>query len=290
MPTPPENDAAPHAGFDFDAETAVFARGDGSYETRLHRSWWVLRGPNGGYLAAIVLRALTETVADPRRAPRSLTVHYTTAPDEGTLALETHVERAGRSLTTCSARITQDDRLVGLALGAFAAARPGPAFCDLAPPPVASPDELDPLPSPFGAPAAAPPPPIARRWETRWAIGSPPLPGAERAGEAVHGMWIRLPERRVVDAAVAAAITDAAIPPVFSRVDVPIFVPTVDLTIHFRSALPRPGVRPDDWVLAVFRTGAVADGYLEEDGEVWSADGTLLAQSRQLAAVLPIPG
>jgi hypothetical protein len=29
-----------------------------------------------------------------------------------------------------------------------------------------------------------------------------------------------------------------------------------------------------------------AEGYLEEDGEVWSADGRLLAHSRQLAVVV----
>ena len=51
--------------FDFDAETAVTPLGDGRYSAGLDRSWWVQRGPNGGYLAAIVLRALTETVADP---------------------------------------------------------------------------------------------------------------------------------------------------------------------------------------------------------------------------------
>ena len=59
-------------------------------------------------------------------------------------------------------------------------------------------------------------------------------------------------------------------------------MPTIDLTIHFRAAPSRqPG-----WVLAQFRTTMAAEGYLEEDGEVWSEDGRLLAQSRQLAVVV----
>jgi acyl-CoA thioesterase len=271
--------------FDFDRETAVTALGDGRYETALDRAWWVHRGPNGGYLAAIVLRALTEAVDDDARPPRSLTVHYAEPPADGSLQIATRIERAGRSLTSCSARIEQDGRLIGLALGAFSKPRPGPAFCDLTMPELPGPDEIEPVP------VAAPDiPPIARRWDSRFAVGAPARHVAQPSERAMAATWIRLPESHVVDAVVAAAITDAAIPAVFSRLDEPIIVPTVDLTIHFRSALPVPGAAPDDFVLAVFRTGVVAEGFLEEDGEVWAADGTLIAQSRQLAAVLPLPG
>src|SRR5215207_8647502 len=112
--------------FDFDRETSVQPVADGRYESHLDRAWWVHRGPNGGYLAAIVLRALTEAVGDEERSPRSLTVHYAAPPVEGTLEVATVIERAGRSLTTCSARLEQRGKLIGLALGAFSHARPGP--------------------------------------------------------------------------------------------------------------------------------------------------------------------
>ena len=269
--------------FDFDRETAVRPLGDGRYESRLDRAWWVHRGPNGGYLAAIVLRALTEAVGDPTRSPRSLTVHYAAPPAEDVLEIATTIERAGRSLTSCSARLTQDGKLIGLALGAFSQARPGPGFSDLRPP--AAPPVED---SPVIEPPTDDPfiPDIAFRWENRMVRGA--VPG-EPTGEAVTTRWIRLPEGRVVDGLVAAAITDAAIPAVFGRVEEQIIVPTVDLTIHFRSSLPLPDAEPDDYVLADFRTNVVAEGFLEEDGAIWSPDGALLAQSRQLAAVLPMP-
>jgi acyl-CoA thioesterase len=60
-------------------------------------------------------------------------------------------------------------------------------------------------------------------------------------------------------------------------------VPTVDLTVHFRAPLPLPDSPPDAWVLAVVRSRLVRDGFVEEDGEIWSRDGTLIAQSRQFA-------
>jgi acyl-CoA thioesterase len=270
--------------FDFDAETATVPLGEGRYSATLDPAWWVHRGPNGGYLAAIVLRALGMEVDDPERPPRSLTVHYAAPPGEGTLEIVTRIERAGRSLTTCSARFEQQGRLLGLALAAFSKPRPGPEFCDL-PRPEAPPPEACPEPD-HEVLTASTVPAIATRWENRIVQGG--MPG-EPTGEAVATRWIRLPEHRVVDHLVATAITDAVIPAVFSRLDQMIIVPTVDLTIHFRSALPRAGARPDDYVLAKFTTGAVAEGFLEEDGEVWSDDGVLLAQSRQLAAVLPAP-
>ena len=270
--------------FDFDRETAVRSLGDGRYESRLDRAWWVHRGPNGGYLAAIVLRALTEAVGDAERSPRSLTVHYVAPPAEGALEVATTIERAGRSLTSCSARLMQDGKLIGLALGAFSKARPGPEFSDLHPPAAPPVDESPEIDAPADDPFI---PDIAFRWENRMVRGGFPL---EATGEAVITRWIRLPEGRVVDGLVAAAVTDAVIPAVFGRVEAQIIVPTVDLTIHFRSSLPLPDAKPDDYVLADFRTNVAAEGFLEEDGEIWSRDGVLLAQSRQLAAILPMPG
>ena len=67
----------------FAEDTAVNALGDGRYRASISRAWWIERGPNGGYLAAIVLRAILAEVDDPARRPRSLTLHYLRPPVEG---------------------------------------------------------------------------------------------------------------------------------------------------------------------------------------------------------------
>jgi hypothetical protein len=46
------------------------------------------------------------------------------------------------------------------------------------------------------------------------------------------------------------------------------------------------GVGPEDHCLAVFHSRLAHGGYVEEDGEIWSPGGQLLAQSRQLAVIL----
>ena len=89
----------------FAHDTALRPLGDGSFEARIDRGWWIVRGPNGGYVAAIVLRAMQAALADPARRPRSLTVHYAAPLEEGAARLETSVERRGRSLATCTARV-----------------------------------------------------------------------------------------------------------------------------------------------------------------------------------------
>lgn len=260
----------------FDTDTSVRQTAPGCFEARVDTGWWVVAGPNGGYIAAILLRALDLAVDDATRAPRSLTIHYTAPPVEGPAQIETQIERTGRSLTTVSGRLFQGGRLLALALGAFSKPRTGAGF-ENAPMPEVQPPER--------CPAMEKHIEIHHRYEHRWALGSRPFSGGDRA---LCAGWIRLAEPRVNDALAVAAYTDAFPPAVFSIFDDRALaggVPTIDLTIHFRASLPLDRAAPDDWLLAVFRSHVARHGFVEEDGELWSRDGSLLAQSRQLAII-----
>jgi acyl-CoA thioesterase len=263
----------------FDRDTALEPLGDGRFAGRMDRGWWITRGPNGGYVAAILLRAAELATADAERAPRSLTVHYVAPPEEGPVVVETRRERVGRSLTTVSLRLVQGERLLGLGLAALSKSRPSPALDATRMPEVPPPESCPRLSS------EAAPIPIRERYDQRPAFAPAGAPAEGRTGG-----WIRLVEPRVPDALLVAALTDAWPPAIFawmqSRPGQGRGVPTMDLTIHFRSRLPLPGAAPEDFSLAIFHTRLVHDGFLEEDGEVWSRDGVLLAQSRQLALVV----
>lgn len=264
----------------FATDTAIEPAGPGRYHATVDRSWWILRGPNGGYLAAIVARAVLAEVAEPEQRLRSLTLHYLRAPAEGPCQVEVTVERRGRTLTSVSIRVTQDDRLMLLGLAATAADRPGPAFADLSIPATDPPTEpTPPLPSDPDAPII----PMRDHYEMQPRLGPDRASGGV-ADEALTGGWIRLADPDDVDDVVVAALADAWMPAVFTRVVEPLGVPTVDLTIHFRD---EPPGRPD-WTFTRFRSRHAAGGYVEEDGELWSSDGRLLAQCRQLAVELPI--
>ena len=59
--------------------------GDGRFGAEMSERWWVERGPNGGYVAAVILRAI-QAAAALKRAPRSLTVQFPRAPVAGPVA------------------------------------------------------------------------------------------------------------------------------------------------------------------------------------------------------------
>jgi acyl-CoA thioesterase len=261
----------------FATDTAVTPLGAGRYAAELDRGWWIQRGPNGGYLAAVLLRAIRAEVDDPARATRSLTVHYLRPPVEGPADVAVTLERQGRTLSTVTARMEQQGHLVAIAVAALAADRDGSVdFDDTTMPEVAPPDRCPTMPVPTEVAI-----PMRERYESRLAIGGAMF---GESGIARTGGWMRLADGEPLDELVVVAVTDGWPPAVFTRTATPMAVPTVDLTVHLR----HPVTDPAGWCLVVFHTRLSTAGYLEEDGEVWSEDGRLLAQSRQLAVAAPL--
>jgi acyl-CoA thioesterase len=256
----------------YDRDTAVARAADGAFDVRIDPGWWIVVGPNGGYVAALVLRAMEAALGDPARAPRSLTLHFVSAAVEGPARVLVRIERGGRSMSALSARLEQNGRLIALALATFGHARERLEFQELTMPEVPPPEVVTARLAAGGKEV-----PLRARFEMR--------PVYER----LVGGWMRFAEPQVPDAAALAMFCDSW-PPAISRrssfgPDGIRGVPTIDLTIHFRAALP-DHARPDDFYLCAFHTRTAREGFLEEDGEIWTRDGLLLAQSRQLALLV----
>ena len=80
-------------------------------------------------------------------------------------------------------------------------------------------------------------------------------------------------------------MTDAWAPAAFVALGRFVAAPTLDLTIHIRRPLPVAGWRPRTTCSAASRAGCPSPAVWEEDGELWTPGGELIAQSRQLALV-----
>ena len=263
---------------EFDRHTAVRSLGDGVHEAVVDERWNVMRGPHGGYIAAMMLRALIDELGDPDRVPRSLTIYYPAAPGPGPVSIRCRVERSGRTMSTVSARLEQDGEPMCLALAAFSAPwAEAVAFDDTQfPSDAPGPDELSVLDR------GGLVPPFARYFDYRPVVGDDWFAGAERA---LSGGWMRLGEPHELDAPLVAALSDAWPPAVFPVAAGPVAAPTVELTVHFRGELPAPG----GWVLGMFESRAGSAGFFEEDGTLWTPSGELIAQSRQLALAIGPP-
>ncbi|MEU0118821.1 thioesterase family protein [Streptomyces bobili] len=281
----PEAAIAPAALGDseFDRDTAVTLREPGVYDTDLSAGWTIFGAVNGGYLLAVLGRALADAL--PHSDPFTVTAHYLSASRPGPAVVRTETVRAGRTLSTGQASLFQYDeegreveRIRVLASYGHLDALPDDVRTSAKPP------AFPPIGQCFGpedGPAPAPDAdqqPIAERLMLKldpstvgWALGQPSGKGEMRA-------WFGLADGRDADPLSLLLAVDA-LPPTAFDLGIAGWVPTIELTVHIRCR-PAPGP-----VRVSLTTRNLAGGFLEEDGEVWDSEGRLVAQSRQLARV-----
>jgi acyl-CoA thioesterase len=257
---------------EFDDDTAL-GRADGHWRGQISDRWSIGPGrPNGGYIASFLIRAMTE--ASPQPDPLTMTTHYLARPTvDAAVDVTVDILRSARSHAFLQARLVQDGTVVGVALAAFGSRdRGGPELRNPMPQ-VPGPDELEVVQGTL--------PGMTFRDRFEWKPPGEMRPDRwGESGEAVSGGWQRLADGRGLDDLAVPLFMDAFAPAVFAAMPVA-YVPTVELTVHWRG---RPHTR---WHYGEFRTRHIADGYLEEDGLLWGEDGVLVAQSRQLALVIP---
>jgi acyl-CoA thioesterase len=255
----------------FDDDTTVRPIAPGRFEATVSPDWRIVRGANGGHLAAMMLRAMDASLDDSERKPVTYTVHFARVPKETTVQIETTVERTGRTMSTVTGRMIQDDKVQVVGVAAYSTPRTGPDFADITMPEVPRPADLEQA-------ADRPDFPFGHHFDFR--------PVTLTGDRAEVMLWMRPREPRALDHLLITQLCDAFAPAVFVKLGAGgggAGVPTIELTVHFREPLPLPGANDDDWYLAVFRTLTSRAGFIEEDGWLWSASGTLVAQSRQLA-------
>jgi acyl-CoA thioesterase len=259
---------------ELDTDTAIVPLESGRFGATITDRWSIGSAPNGGYLAMIAARAIGAVLPAPD--PFSVTTHFLAVARPGPAEIVTEVVRAGRGHSTAEARLLQDGREVLRTIAIFGdlGRIEGPTVVKLRPP------ELPPMEAcerSRPAPSAAS---IGERLDMALAPGCVGWLEGKHAESGELGGWVRLRDGREPDALSLVFFADAFPPPVldFACVRTP-WVPTLELTVHVR-ARPAPGP-----LRAWFRTRALMQGYLEEDGELWDASGTLVAMSRQLARI-----
>lgn len=261
----------------FAKATAVSKVAEGRYSGEIRPGWDVMEIANGGYLMAMVGRAMTEE-SDGRHLI-SLTGHFMNPGRAGPVEIRVESLKSGRSYTTTRAVLSDGKRPLLTVTGSLAeptATGTTPSLLAGEPPSLPPPDDCVKATSSESAPF---PPPIVDHIDLRAHPDDAGLVRGEPTGQALFRGWFRLLEGEAVDELAVILATDAFMPAIFNSDHPMAWTPTLDLTVHIRN----PG--PHEWLACRFQTRFVTGGFLEEDGEIWDERGNLVALSRQLAVV-----
>ena len=262
----------------FDEAIAHTPLGEGRFRTSTPPEWLATSRSPGGLVGAQLFTGLQAMVPDEHFRPRSLTVHLLRAPQDGEYEVHVEVLRMGRTFVSLSGRVIQGEKLIATGLGGFGTERSGPEFDEM-PMPAVEPPSADNETQAYVPEFAFP---FANNIVLQDRLGPAPFTSPDGPMERVG--WAGFAQPRPVDAAGLLLISDIGMMGWWVRLDRMHTTATLDHTMHFRADLNDD--IPSGMVLLRSRTVLVRGGYLDWDVDVWSQDGTLLCQSRQLVAVL----
>ena len=263
---------APHL---FDDATQVTA-GDSRWQGRTSDDYWAFVGPFGGATAATILRALLE---HPQAAgnPLALTVNYCAPIAQGDFDLDVRLVKANRSTQHWCVELTQAGGDVAtLATAVLAERRPSWSHQPATFP------ESQPFEQTLAyAKVAAP---WVKQYDFRFIEGEPNVADSSNAApaNAFSKLWIgdRIP--RKIDALSLVAMSDAFFARIFlARREIVPFG-TVSLTTYFHAGADDLAKEDITRVLAVADAKIFHKSYGDQNGELWSPEGRLLATTTQI--------
>jgi acyl-CoA thioesterase len=249
---------------------------------RIDPSWHQGRGAFGGLLASMMVGEMSEDVNDAERIARSVTIHFC-APAVGDLDLTTEVVRTGSRVTHAVARLSGEKGVTTFASASFCKDRPqAEHYAHASMPDVLPASSIPELPP--GIPGL---PAFFEHLDVRFCGGAMPFSSSPSKDAEVMA-WVRLREAAPLAAPLAALLLDTLPPAISATFGVPRALASVDFTIHFfsRFELSEQGAASDEHHLVAIRSRWAGDGYTEELRDLWSPQGVLLAQCRQLIALL----
>jgi hypothetical protein len=260
----------------FDTHISVRQTGDGRFAGRIHDHWSINGTPNGGYLMAILARAML--AGGGRQGTPILTANYLARCSPGAVTVSVEPLTASTQFSRFQASLIQEGGERIRAFGTFANQN---TVCTInrtetGPPEVAAIADSVPIP-------ALPGYTLFENLEVRldpacagWMVDHRLTPVSEQKG------WIRFRQPRPWDLYSLILAADAFPPAVLASQGMVAWVPTLELSLNLRQ------IPATTWLKGIFRTRFITCGLLEEDGELWDAEGNLAAISRQIAQYRPV--
>ncbi|MGB6063907.1 MAG: thioesterase family protein [Desulfomonilaceae bacterium] len=258
----------------FDQDVSLTQQGDGEFKANISGNWSIDGNPNGGYLMALLLNAMTQ--CRKTKGIPIITANFVARSEVGPAdVFVEHISRSNR-FNRLEARLVQKGRERIRALGTFMkeSGDRGEKHYGEHEPVIADPEESVTVPT-------LPKYTLYEMMDVRldpttagW------MTGTLTEKSDVKG-WIRFKKKRQFDALAVVLIADSFPPAVLSSHGIVGWIPTIEFSVSVRSI---PG---GEWLKCVFKTSFIHNGMLEEDGYIWDEAGSLIAVSRQHAWLRP---
>jgi len=261
---------------DFGLDSAV-SGADGRYRATLAEAWEIW-GPQGGYVAAVALRAAGLAAAFPR--PASLACQFLRPARVGPAEVRVESLRRTRRAEALSFTVLQEEAPVLTGLVWTVAVLGGLDHLAAVAPAAPPPEELEPWDAYL--PGGEPPFPYWRNFDIR-----PVAPHPAKWGGPAEPRWLTWKRLRTrpplqdpfVDAGRMLMVADSAMYPAATQAHeepFPYVAPSLDLVLSFHGS-----GRDSEWLLvdgfSPLSQGALVAG----SASIWSADGRLLASAAQ---------
>ena len=239
--------------------------------------WAQGRAGYGGLVAALVYDGMRRQVGE-ERPVRSLAITFVgpVAPGEP-MQVEAQVLREGKAVTQMLGRAMQGGQVMCIVQGSFGASRESMVDVAAKQPPHARPPH-DCVEMPF---IEGVNPLFLQHFSVRWAFGDVPFSNSRKRE---MGGWMRFKQSEgAVGAAHLLGLVDVWPPAVLPHLNKKAPASSLTWTIEF--VQPQPAIADDDWLLYRAEIEHARDGYGHASAMVWTAQGELVAISRQTVTV-----
>ena len=254
----------------FDRDTRLRETAPSVYTGAISENWLINKNPNGGYLMAILARAMTDK--SEKKSTPILTANYISRCRPGEVQVRVEEISVSKQFSRYEARLFQDGAEKIRALGTFAH-----EYNDCA---INRNESSAPELSPRDVCIGMPPIPGYTVFDNLDLLLDPPYAGwlqGKLIETSENRGWFRFRERRRHDIFSVLQIIDSMPPAAFASQGVTAWVPTIELSVSIRN------IPQTEWLRCKLRTRHITCGLLEADCEVWDETGTLAAISRQIA-------
>lgn len=242
-------------------------------------SWGQGRATFGGLVVALAYEAML-AVVEAGRPLRSIGVSFVgpLAPEQPA-SFSARLLREGKAVSQVQVEVRQGEQVVTLVQASFGVARASAVAVEALPAAgMKGPEESQELPYIRNVT-----PEFTRYIAMRWAVGG--LPFSSNKSRQMGG-WMRFrdePEGEPMEVSHLLALLDSWPPALLPHLGTPAMASSLTWTAEFLQPLPQQG--SGDWCRYLAEIEEARDGYGHVAARMWSADGQLLAISRQMVTV-----